>query len=105
MYSELESHSPEHIDAFFAALRPVFDVCVAEHECLYFDIVQDPEQPGTICWVEHVDGLVGSFTNVSSRAPSGQMGGQRADVRRETLGPTEWSPQSITRVENISIEN
>ena len=67
MYSELESHSPEHIDAFFAALRPVFDVCVAEHECLYFDIVQDPEQPGTICWVENVDGLVGSVTNVSSR--------------------------------------
>lgn len=104
MYSELENHRPEHIDAFFAALRPVFDVCVAEHECLYLDIIRDPEQPGTICWVENVDGLcglVGSVTNVSSRGPSGQW----ADVRRGTLGPTEWSPQSITRVENISIEN
>ena len=86
MYSELESHSPEHIDAFFAALRPVFDVCVAEHECLYFDIVQDPEQPGTICWVENVDGLVGSVTNVSSRlhVRDERRSGQRSGVRSQS---------------------
>ncbi|KAK4497120.1 hypothetical protein PRZ48_011570 [Zasmidium cellare] len=44
---------PSNVDKFFAAMKPAFDVVAAEPECLYFEIFQDPAEPGKISWVEN----------------------------------------------------
>ena len=44
---------PEDVPAFFDAFRPVFDKVSAEPECLYFEVFQDPGNPGTISWIEN----------------------------------------------------
>ncbi|KAI5361661.1 Putative antibiotic biosynthesis monooxygenase domain-containing protein [Septoria linicola] len=43
----------DNLPAFFEAMKPVFDRVAAEPECLYFEIFQDPAEPGKISWVEN----------------------------------------------------
>lgn len=43
---------PDRIDEFKAAHRPVWTACAAEPECLFFDIYQDPKEPGKFRFVE-----------------------------------------------------
>lgn len=43
----------DNLPAFFKAMKPVFDRVAAEPECLYFEIFQDPAEPGKISWVEN----------------------------------------------------
>jgi quinol monooxygenase YgiN len=45
--------SPDNVKAWFDAFRPVYEACVAEAECSFFSVYQDPEDPGKISWVEH----------------------------------------------------
>lgn len=44
---------PSNVDAFFTAMKPVFDACVAEPELLSFEIFRSPDDPGKISWVEN----------------------------------------------------
>ncbi|KAI1196502.1 hypothetical protein F5X97DRAFT_325333 [Nemania serpens] len=44
---------PLNVIAFFDAFKPVFEKVTAEPECLFFEVYQDPEAPGTISWVEN----------------------------------------------------
>ncbi|KAI1186932.1 hypothetical protein F5B17DRAFT_401643 [Nemania serpens] len=45
--------APENVVPFFAAFKPVFEKVIAEPECLYFEVYQDPDEPGTVSWVEN----------------------------------------------------
>jgi quinol monooxygenase YgiN len=45
--------APENVPKFFEAFRPVFDIVSAEPECTYFEVFQDPKEPGVISWVEN----------------------------------------------------
>jgi quinol monooxygenase YgiN len=44
--------SPSNIVAFLAALRPVWEKCASEAECLFFDVFQDPANRGSFRFVE-----------------------------------------------------
>ncbi|USW56080.1 Putative antibiotic biosynthesis monooxygenase domain-containing protein [Septoria linicola] len=43
---------PDRIEEFKEAHRPVWAACAAEPECLFFDVFQDPQAPGTFRFVE-----------------------------------------------------
>lgn len=43
---------PDKIEDFKAAHRPVWAACAAEPECLFFDVFQDPTEPGRFRFVE-----------------------------------------------------
>ena len=45
--------APENAEKFLAALKPVFEKLAAEPECTYFEVFQDPENPGTFRFVEN----------------------------------------------------
>ncbi|KAI1810228.1 hypothetical protein GGS20DRAFT_568449 [Poronia punctata] len=45
--------SPEDVDRFLAAFKDVFDKVVAEPECLFFEMYQNPQEPGKISWIEN----------------------------------------------------
>ena len=45
--------APENAEKFLAALKPVFEGFAAEPECTYFEVFQDPENPGTFRLVEN----------------------------------------------------
>lgn len=44
--------SPENIEKFKEAHRPVWKACSEEPECLLFDVFQDSEVPGRFRFVE-----------------------------------------------------
>lgn len=44
--------SPSDIPAFLSAMRPVWQACINEPECLYFDVFHSPSEPGKIRLVE-----------------------------------------------------
>jgi quinol monooxygenase YgiN len=44
--------SPTNRAPFLAALRPVWDACVAEPENLFFDVFESPEQKGKFRFME-----------------------------------------------------
>jgi quinol monooxygenase YgiN len=43
----------DNVPKFFEAMNTVFDKVSQEPELLYFEIFQDPENAGTISWVEN----------------------------------------------------
>jgi quinol monooxygenase YgiN len=43
---------PDKIEEWKQAHRPVWAACAAEPECLFFDVVQDPTEPGRFRFVE-----------------------------------------------------
>ncbi|KAI1270756.1 hypothetical protein F5Y18DRAFT_422255 [Xylariaceae sp. FL1019] len=45
--------APENVERFMAAFKPVFDRVVAEPECLFFEMYQNPQEPGKLSWVEN----------------------------------------------------
>ncbi|OIW26661.1 hypothetical protein CONLIGDRAFT_707070 [Coniochaeta ligniaria NRRL 30616] len=45
--------SPENVPAWFEAFKPVYEAGVAEQECSFFMVYQDPEDPGKLSWVQH----------------------------------------------------
>jgi quinol monooxygenase YgiN len=44
--------APENVAAFFEALRPAYEGVIAEPECTFFQVFQNPEEPGVIKFVE-----------------------------------------------------
>lgn len=44
--------SPSDIPAFLTALRPCWQACAREPECIYFDVHHSPSEPGTFRFVE-----------------------------------------------------
>ncbi|KAL5337369.1 hypothetical protein BJX70DRAFT_245006 [Aspergillus crustosus] len=47
------SIAPENLPRFFEALKPAFEKVTAEPECTFFEIYQDPQNPGELSWVEN----------------------------------------------------
>lgn len=45
--------APEDVPKFMEAYKPVFDMVIGEPECVFFEVYQSPEDPGTISWVEN----------------------------------------------------
>ena len=43
----------DNVPKFFEAMKTVFDHVIQEPELHYMEIFQDPENPGTISWVEN----------------------------------------------------
>lgn len=46
------SISPDDIEPFLTALRPAWEACSREPECVYFDIFHSPTEPGNFRFVE-----------------------------------------------------
>ena len=44
---------PSNVEKFFALFKPVYDKVIKEHECLFFEVYQDLQNPGTVRWVEN----------------------------------------------------
>ena len=57
--------APENVQAFLDELKPAFDKVVAEEECLYFEVFQDPDDAGHLSWVENWAKGVGWLMGVS----------------------------------------
>ena len=45
--------APEKSEEFLSHFKPIFDEVTAEPECTYFEVFQDPSQPGTFQIVEN----------------------------------------------------
>jgi len=45
--------APGDVDAWFSAFRPVWEACVAEEECTFWEMYRDPDDPGLLTWIEH----------------------------------------------------
>lgn len=45
--------APENIDKFLEALRPCYEAVIAEPDCTFFEVFQDPEKPGRFRFVEN----------------------------------------------------
>ncbi|KAJ5088626.1 hypothetical protein N7456_012242 [Penicillium angulare] len=46
---------PSNVEKFFEYMKPAYDAVIAEPECRFFEIYQDPKEPGTLSWVENWD--------------------------------------------------
>ena len=46
---------PEDVPKFFEHFKSIFEKVTAEPDCVYFEIFQDPEDPGKISWIENWD--------------------------------------------------
>ena len=44
--------APENVETFFKYFTPVYDKVIAEPECVFFEVYQSREDPGTISFVE-----------------------------------------------------
>lgn len=44
---------PSNLDKFLNAFKPVYEKVVAEPQCTFFELYQDPQSPGTLSWVEN----------------------------------------------------
>ncbi|KAL4874489.1 hypothetical protein BJY04DRAFT_203879 [Aspergillus karnatakaensis] len=45
--------SPENVPRFLELFRPVFEKVTQEPECIFLQLFQSPDDPGTISWVEN----------------------------------------------------
>ncbi|ETI23991.1 hypothetical protein G647_05798 [Cladophialophora carrionii CBS 160.54] len=55
------------IPAFLAALRPAWESCIHEPECLFFDVSHSPTEPGTFRFVEVWQGDQKWFEDVQAK--------------------------------------
>ncbi|KAJ5523851.1 hypothetical protein N7494_010501 [Penicillium frequentans] len=44
---------PSNVGKFLEHFKPVYDAVVKEPECRFFELYQDPANPGTLTWVEN----------------------------------------------------
>lgn len=54
----------ENVPKLFKEMETVYHKVIADSECVYFELFQDPENPGTISWVENWDKSTEQFTTV-----------------------------------------
>ncbi|KAL4780398.1 hypothetical protein BJX76DRAFT_360893 [Aspergillus varians] len=45
--------APENLPKFMEAFQPLYDQVAAEPECTFFEVFQQPDNPGVISWVEN----------------------------------------------------
>ena len=45
--------NPEDLPKFWTAMKPAYEAVIAEPECTFFELYQEPDSPGTISWVEN----------------------------------------------------
>lgn len=43
---------PGNIEAFLSALRPLWNAVCREKECLFFEVIHSPEEPGNFRFIE-----------------------------------------------------
>lgn len=43
---------PKNVEAFLGHFKPIYERCLAEPECVFFVIGQDPQEPGVFRWTE-----------------------------------------------------
>ncbi|KAE8375361.1 hypothetical protein BDV26DRAFT_295102 [Aspergillus bertholletiae] len=43
----------EDLPKFWAAFQPAYEAVIAEPECTFFEVYEDPNAPGTLSWVEN----------------------------------------------------
>jgi hypothetical protein len=55
---------PEDVPKFWEAFKPCFEAIAPEKECLYFEVFEDPAEPGKISWVENWDCSTDWWINV-----------------------------------------
>lgn len=48
--------NPSDLPKFWAALKPIYDIIAQEPELVYFDVFEDPSEPGKIFWIENWEG-------------------------------------------------
>ena len=56
---------PEDLPTFWSTFKPVFDACKTEKELLYFEVFEDPTEPGKMTWIENWEGSPQWFFGVS----------------------------------------
>ncbi|ETN46615.1 uncharacterized protein HMPREF1541_00801 [Cyphellophora europaea CBS 101466] len=44
--------APERVEEFYRHFRPAFEAVMAEPQCRYFVVSEDPQNPGTLSWTE-----------------------------------------------------
>lgn len=44
---------PSNVEKFLEHFKPAFEAVIAEPKCTFFDVYQDPEEPGALSWVEN----------------------------------------------------
>lgn len=44
--------APEQVPEFFAKFKPIYDIVLAEPECVFFVVGEDSQEPGCISWME-----------------------------------------------------
>lgn len=96
---------PEDLDSFYEAMKPVFEAVCNEPELLYFEMFQDPDEPGKLSWVENWNASVEWLMKVrlplllllKVRQGRGRVGDVdergRYNYRKTTTSPT-WKPPS-----------
>ncbi|KAK5175339.1 uncharacterized protein LTR77_000477 [Saxophila tyrrhenica] len=48
--------APSDLPKFWEAFKPIFDVVVNEPKIVYFEVFEDPAEPGKVSWIENWDG-------------------------------------------------
>lgn len=64
---------PEQVDEFFTHFKPAYEAVVAEPQCRYFVVGQDPQTPGAIYWCEGWTESLEWFQNVSRLLLEGRI--------------------------------
>ena len=44
---------PSNLTEFFTLFKPVYEAVIAEPECIFFEVFQNPATPGELKWIEH----------------------------------------------------
>lgn len=60
---------PAKLPTFWEAFKPVYEHVIAEPECTFFEVYQDPENPGTITWVENWCVVANMMKNLTDWSP------------------------------------
>jgi len=68
----------ENADKFLEAFQAVFKLVVAEPDCVFVEVFQSQEDPGTISWVEDWYAQLGSPLRVA-----------RSSTNRQEIGPSQ----------------
>lgn len=70
MASQISLHvkvtiDPSNVDQFLEHCKPVVGAVTAEPECTYFEIFQDPTNPGSLKYIENWSASIDWLQNVS----------------------------------------
>jgi hypothetical protein len=61
--------APENVNAFLEALKPAYDAVIAEPENVFFQVFQNPQNPGEFKFIENWNGSLEWFMSVRVHLP------------------------------------